>query len=110
MFFNHKENDMETATNTNGKRKAKGRKDEEKQEAVIKTEALAVKADELVRLYKAQEEAATDFADAVKAAAESSGLHAKNVRSFIIAKAGDKFEEKKQQVEQLALIFEEVKA
>ena len=103
---------MEANTETNGKskRKAKGRKDEEKQEAVIKTGALAVKADELVRLYKAQEYAANDFAEAIKTTAETAGLHAKNVRSFIIAKAGEKFEEKKAQVEQLALIFEEIAA
>ena len=101
---------MEAAMSNGGKRKAKGRKDEDKQEVVIKTEALAVKADELVRLYKAQENAAKDFGDAIKATAETAGLHAKNVRSFVIAKAGEKFEEKKAQVEQLALIFEEVSA
>lgn len=99
---------MEPQTSTEGKRKAKGRKDEDKQEAVINLESLVTKIDELIKLHRAQEEAKTDFADAVKAVAEKAGLHAKNVRSFIIAKAGDKFEDKKAQVGQLSLIFEEV--
>ena len=104
---------METATETNGsgkKRKGRGRKDAEKQETVMKPEALAVKADSLVQLYRALEEAKTDFSEGVKAAAEASGFHAKSVRTFIIAKAGEKFEARKESAQQLSLIFEEVAA
>ena len=89
---------------------AVGRKDADKQEAVIKMEALVTKVDHLTSLYNDMEDAKTDFADGVKAVAEAAGLHAKNVRSYIIARAGDKFDAKKAQIGQLSLIFEEIKA
>lgn len=105
---------METEVSTNGsgkgRRKARGRKDAEKQEQVLKPEALSVKADELISLYRALEDAKTEFSEAIKATAEASGFHAKNVRTFIIAKAGEKFAQRKEQAQQLSLIFEEVPA
>lgn len=88
---------------------AKSRKDDG-QPAVIKMEALVTKIDHLTQLYRDMEGAKTDFAEGVKAVAESAGLHAKNVRSYIIARAGDKFDAKKAQVGQLSLIFEEATA
>lgn len=97
--------DLETET-----RRPRGRKDASGQEAVIKLEALSVKVDELVRLNKAADEAATDFAEAIKAAAEAAGLNASTVRKYIVARAGDKFEEKKRDVQQLALVFDELPA
>src|SRR4051812_39520007 len=87
---------------------ARGRKDENKQEATIKLEAMSVKVDTLVGLYKHQQAVALDFSDAVKAVAEESGLNAKTVRTFIVAKSGEKFEQRKRDVQQLALVFDEV--
>lgn len=96
-------------TNGSGKgRSARGRKDAEKQEAVIKTKVVKDKIDELVRLKKSAEEAAACFNDAVKAAAEKSGLLASVVRSFVTARAGEDFEGAHRKIEQLALVFEEV--
>lgn len=101
---------METQQQESGKNDVKSRKDPDKQGAVIKMEALVTKVDHLAGLYRDMEDAKTDFADGVKAVAEAAGLHAKNVRSYIIARAGDKFDSKKSQVGQLNLIFEEAKA
>ena len=74
-----------------------------------KLEAMSVAVDHLTGLCEKMREAQTDFNDAVKAVAETSGLDAPTVRSFIVAKCGDKFDEKKEKVAQLALVFEEVK-
>lgn len=89
---------------------AKGRKDADKQEAVIKMESLVTNVDHLTVLYREMETAKVDFAEGVKAVAEAAGLHAKNVRSYIIARAGDRFDDKKAQICQLSLIFEEAEA
>lgn len=93
-----------------GGRGRSGRKDSQGQEQVFNPEAVQTRADELVRLYKAQQDAATDFGDAVKATAEKAGINAASLRTFIVAKAGDNFDEKKAKVLQLALVFEEVEA
>lgn len=86
---------------------ARGRKDKG-QEAVIKLEALSVKVDDLVKLYNAQTEAATDFGEAVKLVAEKAGLNAATVRKYISARAGDNFDDTKEKIRQLALVFDEV--
>lgn len=106
---------MESQTQTEGgkgKGKGKGAKSrkDDGQPAVIKMEALVTKVDHLIQLHRDMEDSKTDFAEGIKAVAEAAGLHAKNVRSFIIAKAGEKFDAKKAQVGQLSLIFEEAKA
>lgn len=88
--------------------KAKGRKGADKQEAVIEVAKLRGKLPELVKLKKANDEAAANLNDAIKAAAEKSGLLASVVRKVVVASAGEKFEEKKREAEQLALAFEEV--
>jgi ATP-dependent 26S proteasome regulatory subunit len=93
-----------------GARGRRGRKDNSGQETVFNPEALATRADDLVNLYKAQCTAADDFSEAVKAVAEKAGVNAASVRKFIVAKAGDDFEEAKAKVLQLALVFEEVEA
>ena len=54
------------------------------------------------------EEAAEDFASAVKATAEASGLLASVVRRFVTARAGENFEEKARECEQLSLLFDEI--
>lgn len=63
--------------------------------------------DELVTLYKQQEESAARCSDAIKATAEEAGLMANVVRKFVKARAGQKFGEAKRVVEQLSLVFEE---
>lgn len=90
-----------------GSRGRQGRRDSSGQEQVFKPESVATRADELVKLYKAQQDAATDFGDAIKATAENAGINAASLRKFIIAKAGDNFDETKAKVLQLALVFEE---
>ena len=73
-----------------------------------KLEAMSVAVDHLSELHSVMKSAQTDFNESVKAVAETSGLDAPTVRSFIVAKCGDKFDEKKEKVMQLALVFDEV--
>jgi hypothetical protein len=90
------------------RRGGKGRVTPDKQEQVEQPKVIAEKIDQLVKLKTAADEAATDFAEAVKAAAEKSGLLASVVRRFVVARSGEKFEEKKRECEQLSILFEEV--
>ena len=90
-----------------GKGAPKGRK-EGGQEEVVRLESLAKRVDQLITLKRRCEAATTEFSDAVKVAAEESGLQAKTVRSFIAARAGERFEERKRDVTQLALVFDEI--
>ena len=87
--------------------RARTRKDSDGQSAVFNPEAVTTKVDHLVSLYKAQQNAATDFSEAIKAVAENAGINAASLRKFVAAKAGDDFEEAKAKVQQLALVFEE---
>ena len=96
-----------TQTEAKGKRST-GRKDSDKQPAVERPEGLVKKLDELITLYRRQATASEEFGDAVRATAEESGMLAKNVRSFVLARAGERFHEKKREVAQLAFIFEEI--
>jgi hypothetical protein len=64
--------------------------------------------DDLVLLCADSANAALNFSEAIKAHAEKSGLLASVVRKFVIARAGEKFGEKKRECEQLSLLFEEV--
>jgi len=96
-----------TTIQTEGKRST-GRKDADKQPAVERPEALVKRLDELITLHRKLVSAGEEFSDAVKATAEDSGMLAKNVRSFVLARAGERFVEKKREVAQLALLFEEI--
>ena len=89
-------------------KRARGRKDAEKQEAVTKPQVIEERIDELVRLHVRSKEAATDESEAIKAAAEASGYNASNIRSLVVARAGDNFVEKKRNVEQQYELFDEV--
>jgi hypothetical protein len=89
------------------KKGARGRKDKG-QEAVIKLEAAAVKIEELVELKKKADEATAALNDGVKAAAEQAGLLATVVRSFVNARASDKYDDAKTKAQQLALMFDEI--
>lgn len=93
-----------------GSRGRRGRKDNSGQEAVFNPEVVQTRADDLVKLYQAQQTAATDFSESIKAVSEKAGINAASLRKFIVAKAGDNFEDTKAKVLQLALVFEEVEA
>jgi uncharacterized protein (UPF0335 family) len=78
------------------------------QEQVIKVTVISDKMDQLVKLHHAAAEASEDLSDAIKKAAEKSGMNAKALRSFVAARAGDKYEERARDARQLALLFDEV--
>ena len=102
---------MQTEPRTNGKGKgksAKARLDADKQEVVQKPKIVVEKMDELVRLKHAADRAGENFSDAIKKAAEDSGYLASVVRSIVVAKAGDDFDEKKRRCEQQMELFDEV--
>ena len=104
---------METRTDNNSTRKRSPRKPSARtdggQEAVERPQVLREAMPELVSLKKAADEASRDLSEAIKAKAKESGFLASVVRRLVVAKAGDKFGEKQREVEQLALVFEEVK-
>lgn len=83
-----------------------GRKDKDKQEAVIKLDKVKDKIDYLVGLHKAATDANAALGEGIKAAAEKSGLLAKTVRRYVVAIAGDDFEDVQREVQQLALLFD----
>lgn len=99
---------MEPATETSKTRRAAGRKDADKQPAVIEVAKLKERLPQLKKLSTAADEASTDFNDAVTAAAEKSGLLASVVRKVVKAWSGENFEEERRKVEQLSLAFEEI--
>jgi len=80
----------------------------EQQDAVIKLEPIRDRIEYLEQLYANARSAGDEFAEAVKAVAEEAGLLAAVVRKFVIARASEKFDEKKRQCEQLSLLFEDV--
>lgn len=101
---------MEPRTDTtkgNGKG-TRGRKGKDKQEAVVEIGKLREKLPHLVQLKNTADGAASDLNDAIKATAEKCGLLASVVRKVVVASAGENFEEKKREAEQLSLAFEEV--
>lgn len=94
---------------TKGKgRGVTARKNTEGQEEVIRLEALTKRIDHLITLKRKVETATADYSDAIKAVSEESGLQAKTVRSFVAARAGERFEERRRDVAQLALVFDEI--
>ncbi len=91
-------------------RGARGRQGRDKQEKVIRMKELDDRIPHLVSLHTKSKDAAKDYSDAVKAVAEKSGLLASVVRRFVVAKAGQNFDEKKKEAEQLSLVFDELGA
>ena len=83
-----------------------GRKGAAKQEQVFKRTVLNDREQLLVKSCREAKEAATQFSDDVKAVAEQCGLNAATVRRYIIAKAGEHYDEAKGKVAQLSLIFD----
>lgn len=88
--------------------KARGRKDADKQEQVIKTKFVVDRIADLCDLYSKAQATNDKLNDAIKAVAEQSGLLAATVRKFVVARAGENFEEAERKVVQLALIFDEI--
>lgn len=97
-----------TAAETGKAKKPAGRQDRSGQEAVTKPTVVAEKVEQLERLAIKANEAARDFSDAVKKAAEASGYTAAVIRSLVSARVGDKFNDKKRTVEQQLELFNEV--
>ena len=89
--------------------KARGRQDRSGQEKVIEVAKLIEKLPHLQGLYNTAKEANKDFSDAVKAVAEKSGLLASVVRKIVVAKAGENYDDKKKEAEQLEMVFGELK-
>lgn len=83
--------------------KARGRKDSEGQEAVIKEKPLKDSLSELMALKSKFEQAKEKLSDAINAVAEKCGMQAKVVRRAVNAKATDKIEEAERDAEQLTI-------
>jgi len=92
----------------NGESKARGRQDRAGQEKVIRMQELTERLPHLVSLHNTAKDAAEDFSSAVKSIAEKSGLLSSVVRRIVTAKAGDNFDEKKKEAQQLSLAFDEL--
>lgn len=87
---------------------ARGRKDADKQEAVIVVPELEKRIQELEDLHKKKTAAKDRYNDAVKAAAEKCGMLASVVNKFVNARVGESFEDEKRKNEQLQLCFDEI--
>jgi hypothetical protein len=103
---------MEGTATVGGNGKAphvRGRKAKDKQEAVIKlTELSPAIVGTLVADLKHAQEAGKVFGDGIVANAKRAGIEASVLRRFITARAGEDFEEKKRDAQQLSLLFEEL--
>ena len=87
---------------------ARGRKDADKQEAVIKMKELESRVVELEDLLRQATAAKDRYNDGVKVVAEKVGLLSSVVNKFVKARVGESFEDEKRKVEQLQLCFDEI--
>jgi hypothetical protein len=94
---------METQTEESTSKSVRGRKDQGI-EAVPKN-VPETKIADLVHLHNKKSQANESYNDAVKATAEKYGLLSSVVNKKVSARAGEKYEEEKKKVEQLALVF-----
>ena len=85
-----------------------GRKDAEKQEQTIQTSEIRTRASHLLELHERAKIASADYSEAIKAAAEASGLNASTVRSYIAAVSSEQFRDRARKAQQLALVFDEL--
>lgn len=92
-----------------GTRKTRGRKDQGI-EAVPNSAPVMEVIEDLVHLHHKKEAANETYNAAVKKTAERAGLLSAVVNKFVSAKAGDKFEDEKKKVSQLALVFDAAEA
>lgn len=88
--------------------RAKGRKSSDGTEDVIKVKPLKEAIAELETLKTKADAAKDRLNDAIKAVAERSGLLSKVVRKLVNARHGEGFEDAKREVDQLAIVFDEV--
>lgn len=95
---------MDTAAQE-GTRRARGRKNQGIEEVPHSAPVMEV-IEDLVHLHHKKEAANETYNAAVKKVAERAGLLTAVVNKFVAAKAGNKFEDEKRKVEQLALIFD----
>lgn len=86
----------------------KGRKDADKQEAVLQPKVVAERLEKLVGLARGVDDAKEDLNISIKRCAEDSGFLASVIRRRVMAAKGENFETKKREVEQLELLFSEV--
>ena len=102
--------DTVTVSEGNGKSKGRRRRSEgrvdAKQEKVIALDPIRERIGELQRLFIIQNEAATEFSDAVKKAAKDSGLLSSVVRKYVVAKARESLDAGKREATQLSLLFD----
>lgn len=96
---------MQTQAQEGTTRRTPGRKDQGI-EAVPNAAPVMEVIEDLVHLHRKKEAANETYNAAVKKTAERAGLLSAVVNKFVAAKAGDKFEDEKKKVEQLALVFD----
>lgn len=89
-------------------RKVRGRKSSDGQAAVIELAKVRDRMDALVSLYLAAQRSGDELSEAINATAEAAGIKAAPLRKVVAAKAGERFEEKHTEAQQLALLFDEV--
>ncbi len=90
-----------------GPGRPRGRKDANKQEAVIEIGVVRDNLTYLEGLYRATLSAGVEFNDGVKKIAEKSGLMASVVSKYVKARVKDKAEDRKREAEQLSLLFDD---
>lgn len=89
-------------------RRAKARKDNDGQEAVIDLKAIKDRVDDLIKLHIAVKESREEYSEAIKAAAEKGGINARSLRAYVRARASESYSKDKQYAEQLSLLFDEI--
>lgn len=85
--------------------RGKGRRDNTGQEAVLEPTKLNDAMAKLEKLCAALADAAEDYSAAIKKTAEASGYNASVIRKLVAAKHGDKFDQVKRIVDQMAEAF-----
>jgi hypothetical protein len=96
-------------TQTEAPKRGRGRVQPDKQEAVMSLDPVKSRIAHLVKLHHANEEAAKDLSEAIKVTAEKSGLLASVVKRYVTAMAGENFEDKQREVQQLSFLFDSEK-
>jgi hypothetical protein len=74
----------------------------------IRLDAVRDNIDDLVELFLKSQRAAHDFSSTINSVCERSGIMPSVLKKLVKAHAGDNFDKARQEVVQLALVFEEV--
>lgn len=96
-----------TETGKNG-RKAVGRRDGQGNEKTVKIPPLKAGVKECMTLFMRAEAARVRYKDACKATAERGGIESSTLNKLIKSSAKGRFEETKSDIDQQALIFDQV--